>query len=89
MAELASPESWCTGNGTVGSNPTPSAPGQRSHPLSAVLTSPQIGGNRNGAIGFRRSGVSRLRFWILADCGTRGCIRSRNPGRLPNASADG
>ena len=25
MAELASPESWCTGNGTVGSNPTPSA----------------------------------------------------------------
>ena len=27
MAELASPESWCTGNGTVGSNPTPSAAG--------------------------------------------------------------
>ena len=25
VAELASPESWCTGNGTVGSNPTPSA----------------------------------------------------------------
>ena len=29
MAELASPESWCTGNGTVGSNPTPSAAGGR------------------------------------------------------------
>ena len=28
MAELASPESWCTGNGTVGSNPTPSAGAQ-------------------------------------------------------------
>ena len=27
MAELASPESWCTGNGTVGSNPPPPPPG--------------------------------------------------------------
>ena len=32
MAELASPESWCTGNGTVGSNPTPSATGRPHDP---------------------------------------------------------
>ena len=37
VAELASPESWCTGNGTVGSNPTPSArPG-------GPLTGPRTG----------------------------------------------
>ena len=37
MAELASPESWCTGNGTVGSNPTPSAAWGGPEGASAVV----------------------------------------------------
>ena len=69
MAELASPESWCTGNGTVGSNPTPSA---RSR---GPLTGPRIDTTSHRAFHFCREAPSAdppaLRAGIANPCGIR------------------
>ena len=69
MAELASPESWCTGNGTVGSNPTPSA---RS---GGPLTGPRTNTTSHRAFDFCREAPSAdppaLRAGIANPCGIR------------------